>query len=163
MKVGDINALFFEGLASVEDGFVLYKGSDDVRTERARGDQGARGSKDDAEDSVIVGFRAAAGEENLLGPSANERGNLLARSLDGSAGVLAKRVDGGGVAEFDREIGKHGVEDFGLDRGGCVVIEVDAVHRFVLTMILDVRAGRSTRGGRKRRQARSSLHGNGSE
>jgi len=140
-KIGDIDALFFEGLASVEDGFVLYKGSDDVRPERARGDRGGRGSQDDAKDGVIVGFGAATGEENLLGSSANELGNLLARGLDGSTGVLAEGVDGGGVAEFGREVGKHGIEDFGFDRGGCVVIEVDAVHRFVLTIILDVRAG----------------------
>src|SRR5215831_10584231 len=137
MKIGDIHALFFEGLARVEDGFVLYKGSDDVRPERARGDKGSRGSKDDAEDGVIVGFGAAAGEENLLGSSANELGNLLARGLDGSTGVLAEGVDGRGVAEFGREVGKHGFEDFRLDGGGGVVIEVDAVHRLVLTILLD--------------------------
>lgn len=90
---------------------------------------------------MIVGFGAATGEENLLGSCANERGNLLARGLDGSTGILAERVDGGGVAEVGTEVGKHGVQDFGRNGGGGVVIEVDAVHRFELTMILDVSAG----------------------
>ena len=62
---------------------------------------------------------------------------MLAGGLDGSPGPLAEGVDGGGVAKFGREIGKHGVEHLRLDRGGGVVIEIDALHGFVLTMILD--------------------------
>jgi hypothetical protein len=41
---------------------------------------------------------------------------------------LTKGVDGGSVAEFATEKGKHGVEDGGVDGGGGVVIQVDAIH-----------------------------------
>jgi len=80
------------------------------------------------EDGVVVGFGAAAGEDDFLGPSVEERGDLFAGGFDGGAGALAKGVDGGGVAKFGREIREHGVEHGGVDGGGGVVIEVDAVH-----------------------------------
>src|SRR5271163_1981203 len=82
----------------------------------------------DSEDGMVVGFGAAAGEDDFLGAGADEGGDLFAGGFDGGAGTLAGGVDGGGVGEFAREIGEHGVEDGGLDGGGGVVIEVDAVH-----------------------------------
>jgi hypothetical protein len=83
---------------------------------------------DDAEDGVVVGFGAAAGEDNFLGTSADERGDLFAGRFDGGAGALAGSVDGGGVGEVAGEIGKHGVEDLRVDGRRGVVIEIDAVH-----------------------------------
>ena len=80
------------------------------------------------EDGVIIRFGAAAGEDNFLWASVEERGNLFAGGLDGGACALAEGVDGGGVAEVGGEIGEHGVEDGGVDGGGGVVVEVDAVH-----------------------------------
>src|SRR5207245_133609 len=72
----------------------------------------------------------------LLHPHLRPEGS---RSFDGRASPLAEGVDGGGVAKFAGKIGEHGVEHLGLDGRGGVVIEVDAVHRFLLMMILDVR------------------------
>src|SRR5260370_31219425 len=103
---------------------MLHERGDDVWTGVRRRDGGA----DDAEDGVVVGLGAAAGEENLLGPGAEEGRDLFAGGLDGGAGLLTEGVDGGGVAEFAGKIGKHGVEHFWLDGGGGVVIEVDAVQ-----------------------------------
>ena len=88
----------------------------------------ARSVANDAENSVIIGFSAAAGEDDFLGTSAEERGDLFASSFDGGACALAWSVDGSGVAEIGGEIGQHRVEDGGFDRGGGVVIEVDARH-----------------------------------
>jgi len=51
-------------------------------------------------------------------------------------------VDGGGIAEFGREVGQHGVEHLRLNGGGGVVIEIDALHGSVLTMILDPETAR---------------------
>ena len=82
----------------------------------------------DTEDGVVVGFGAATGEDDFLRAGADQGGDLFAGGFDGGAGLLAKGVDGGGVAVLAGEIGKHGVEDFGIDGGGGVVIEVDAVH-----------------------------------
>src|SRR5262245_389932 len=86
---------------------------------------------------MIVRFGASAGEENFLGARADKRGDLFACGFDRSASLLAKRVNRGGVAEFAGEIGKHRVEHFGLDGSGGVVIEIDAVHGSLLTMILE--------------------------
>ena len=40
----------------------------------------------DAEDGVIVGFGAAAGEDDFLGTGADERGDLFASGFDGGSG-----------------------------------------------------------------------------
>jgi len=77
---------------------------------------------------VVIGFGAAAGEDDLLWAGAYESGDLFAGGFDGGAGTLPKSVNGRGVAEVGGEIGEHGVEDGGVDGGGGVVIEVDAVH-----------------------------------
>ena len=90
---------------------------------------------DDAEDGVVVGFSAAAGEDDFLGSGADEGGDLFAGGFDGGAGALAGGVDGGGVGEIGGEIGKHGVEDLRVDGRRGVVIEVDAVHGAVLSIL----------------------------
>ena len=78
---------------------------------------------------MVVGFGAAAGEDNFLGARTNQRGDLFAGGLDRGAGALARCVDRGGVGKFGGEVGKHGVEHLRLDRRGGVEIEVDAVHK----------------------------------
>ena len=77
---------------------------------------------------MVVGLSAAAGKEDLLRTRAEERSNVLAGGFDSGAGLLAKSMDRGSVAEFHREIRKHGVEHSRLDGRRGVVIEVDAVH-----------------------------------
>jgi len=120
-EIGDGDAVFFERLAGVENGFVFDIGGDDVLG-------GTRSGADDSENGVIVGFCAAAGEDDFLRACAEKRGDLIASSFDGGAGALANSVDGGGVAEVGGKIGKHRVEDGGFDGGGGVEIEVDAIH-----------------------------------
>ena len=119
-NVRDGDALFFESLAGVKHGFVFDSRGNDVL-------RGSRGG-DDAEDRVVVGLGAAAGKDNFLRAGVEERGHLIARGFDRGPGALAEGVDRGGVAKIGGEIGKHGLEDGGLDRGGGVVIEIDAVH-----------------------------------
>jgi hypothetical protein len=80
------------------------------------------------ENSVVVGFGAATGEDDLLRPGVEERGNLVTGGFDGSPGALTEGVDGRGVAELAGKIGKHGLQDRRVDGGGGVVIEVDVVH-----------------------------------
>ena len=148
VKISYVYALLFESLAGVEDGFMFHKRSDDVRP-RLRT---VSGGGSDAENRVIVGFGAAAGEENLLGARADERGHLFAGGLDGSASLLAESVDRRSVAEFAGEVGEHRVEHFRLDGGGGVVIEIDAVHGMLLMMILDM--GHAAEVERRSRTAR---------
>jgi len=86
----------------------------------------------DSEDGMVVGFGAAAGEDDFRGTRADEGGDLFAGGFDGGACALAGRVDRGGVGEIGGEIGEHGVEDLGIDGRRGVVIEVDAVHGAIL-------------------------------
>ncbi len=114
--------MFFEGLASVEDGFVFDgSGNHMLFTAASR--------LNDSENGVVVRLCAAAGENDFLGAGADEGGNLLTGGLHGGAGALAGSVDGGSVGKFAGEIGKHGVEHSGLDGRGGVEIEIDAVHK----------------------------------
>src|SRR5271154_1795357 len=91
---------------------------------------------DHPENRVIVGFCAAAGEDDFLGLCADQCGDLFAGGFDGGACALAWGMDGGGVSKVGGEVGKHGVEDFGVDGGGGVVIDIDAVHG-AASMILE--------------------------
>src|SRR6266576_3856521 len=76
---------------------------------------GGTESDNHAKDGGVVGFRATAGEDDLLRAGAHQGSDLLAGRLNRAAGTLAWRVDGGGVAKFAGEIGQHGVEHVGLD------------------------------------------------
>ncbi len=87
-------------------------------------------------DGVVVGFGAAAGEDDLLGAGADQGSDLLTRCFHGGAGFLAWGVDGSGVGEFRGEIGQHGVEHFRLDGSGGVEVEVDAVHKATPRILL---------------------------
>ncbi len=77
---------------------------------------------------MVVGFGAAAGEDDFLRAGTDEGGDLFARHFYACASLLAEGVDGGGVSEFPGEIREHGVKHFRLDGGGGVEIEIDAVH-----------------------------------
>lgn len=87
------------------------------------------GGVEHPKDGVVVGLRAATGEDNFLRTGVDEGGDLFASVFYGGAGFLADGVDGGGVAEVSSEEGEHGIEDGGVRGSGGVVVEVDAsVH-----------------------------------
>src|SRR5690348_3847855 len=94
-------------------------------------DECIHGSKN----GVIVGFSAAAGKDDFLRLGADQSSDLFAGGFDCCASALAGGVDGRGVGELGGEIGKHGVENLGVDGGRGVVIEIDAVHRAVLRIL----------------------------
>src|ERR1035437_3949790 len=81
-----------------------------------------------ARNGEIVGLRTAAGENNLRSAAAEQRGHPLACVLYRCPGLLPVMVDGGGVSELIPEIGPHRLEHFGQDRGGGVIVEVNAMH-----------------------------------
>ncbi len=137
-QIGDARAFFFESLASVEDGFVLDGGGDDVRRRIGMARRGDRQEclSHNPKDGVIVGFGAAAGEDDFLRAGTDEGGDLFARRFHRRASLLAEGVDGGGVPEFPGEIRQHGVKHFRLDGGGGVEIEIDAVHKATHRILL---------------------------
>jgi len=120
--------LLFESLASVEDSFMFYGGGDDVVAGFPRA-HSQEWLCHNPKDGVIVGFGAAAGEDDFLGTRADERGDLFTGRFDSGASALARSVDGGSIGEFAGEIGQHNVEHFRLDGCGGVEIEIDAIHK----------------------------------
>ena len=139
-QVCEGHTVLFRRLARIQNGFVFNGGGDCMWSGMGGGrthsqDWLCHKRAEDAEDGVIVGFGAAAGEDDFLRLSADECSHLFAGGFDGGAGALAGRVDRGGVGEVGGEIGEHGVEDLGVDGRRGVVIEVDVVHGLCLSIL----------------------------
>ncbi len=77
---------------------------------------------------VIAGFAAAAGEDNFVGPGAEEVGDLLPRELHGVVSGLTQAMRAGRVAVVVAQVGQHGIEHGRIDGRGSVVVEVDRLH-----------------------------------
>ncbi len=115
---GDPEALLLEDGARLEDGRVLDGRGDDVaplRPEEAR----------DAVEDGVVPLRPPAREDDLLGPRAEERGDLAPRGFDGGARLRAAGVAARGVPEVRREVREHRLGDFRVRGRRGVVVEVD--------------------------------------
>ncbi len=84
-----------------KNGFVLNRGSDDVRW---RGRVGLCGV-DYTENGVIIRLRAAAGKDNFLRSSADECSDLFPRGLHGGTRALAVCVNRRRVTKIAREKG----------------------------------------------------------
>ena len=118
-EVGDAVALLLKLLAGVERGLVLGDLGDDVVAALLV-------HLGDALDGEVGGFGGSGGEDDLLGGSTDELGDLLAGLLDALLGFPAEGVvAAGGVAEDAGEVGHHGLKHARVERGGGVVVHVD--------------------------------------
>lgn len=77
-----------------------------------------------AGEGEVVGFGAAASEDELFGGAAETVGELAAGGFEELLGALTVLVDAGGVAVGFRQHGEEGGEDVGGDGGGRVMVEV---------------------------------------
>ena len=84
---------------------------------------------DQAENTEIVGFGAARGENDIAGLRSEKRGHLSARVFHGAAAALAVGMNRAGVAEFSGQIRQHGREDRRIYGRGRVVVKVDVRHK----------------------------------
>ncbi len=116
-QIGYRAAHLFEALAGVQHGVVFHCRGDDVV---ARLHQ--------AEQSQVVAFGAAAGEDDLRRTAVQQLGDLLTRLLDGRARLLSLLMNGGRVAKLLEEVGAHRLKHLGRERRSGVVIEIDAMH-----------------------------------
>src|SRR5712671_4588637 len=80
----------------------------------------------------VVGFRAAGGEDNLVGAHADQTGDLAPRTVGSRARLLTEEMDTRGVAKLFRQIRQHRLDDPAIDWRGGTVIEIDFAHRSVL-------------------------------
>ena len=100
---------------------VLDGADDDVL---ARGGSGAS----HAEHGEVVGFGAAAGEDDLRRRRVDERGHLAARGFQPLLRRLSEMVDAGRVTIHLSEAGHGRLENLRIDGRGGVVIEVEMLH-----------------------------------
>ena len=106
-----------EGFEAIGDGVVFCGAGDEViffGVETAGG-----------EDGGVVGFGAAAGEDDFVGVAVEEGGGLFAGEVDCFADGFGGGVGAGGVGEVILEEREHGLEDGGVELRGGVVVEVD--------------------------------------
>ncbi len=73
----------------------------------------------------VVGFAAAAGENDSPGRSSQQIGQLAAGLFQSGFGFPALPVNGGRVARALLQTPGHGFGDFGMRRRGGVVVQVN--------------------------------------
>jgi len=74
-------------------------------------------------ESGVVGLGAAACEDDFFRRfRVNEVGDLFTSAVNGLAGFFAIAVAGGGVVVVVTKPRQHGIQDFGVDGGGGVVV-----------------------------------------
>src|SRR5207302_970515 len=83
----------------------------------------------------------AAGENYFRCAAAEQVGYRFARVLDRSPSLLSVMMDGRGISEAFPEKGAHGFEHLGQNRGGGVVVEVNAMHTEPTSILRDSCAG----------------------
>jgi hypothetical protein len=82
----------------------------------------------DTPDCHVVGFGSATQKDNFGGFRVDQARDLLAGLIDKRFRVLAKPVDGRGIAEVFIECGKHQGGDFG-PHGGCgIAVQINTFH-----------------------------------
>ena len=86
------------------------------------------GGAHDAEDCHVVRFGAAAGENNLARVRANQRRHLPARGFQTLFRGLPEMMDARGVTIHLTQTRHRCLHDFGSDRGGGVVVEIEMLH-----------------------------------
>ncbi len=132
-----------EGFEAIGDGVVFCGAGDEViffGVETACG-----------EDGGVVGFGAAAGEDDFVGVAVEEGGGLFAGEVDGFADGFGGGVGAGGIGKVIFEEWEHGLEDGGVELGGGVVVEVDhAGWGLMVWGRLGCKAGEGWRDGRLR-------------
>lgn len=93
-----------------------------------------------AEESKVVAFRAAGGEDDFGRAAVKQMGDRFAGMIDGRAGLLALLMDGAGVAEALDPEGAHRLDDLGQEGCGGVGVHVDTAHTLILRRPGDIRS-----------------------
>ena len=126
-EIGDGGTAAMEGLSGVEDRVVL-----DLAGEEMSGLALVEEGLEDAGERKVVALGAAGVEDDLFGRAVEQPGGGGARVLYGGAGALAGVVRGAGIAEGLTPERTHRFNDFREERGGGVVVQIDAVHPMIL-------------------------------
>ena len=97
----------------------------------------------ETENCQIVGFGAAAGEDDLGSAASQQSGDRLSCAFHRRPRLLSMMMDGRRVAEVLPEVALHGLKDRGQHRGGGVIVEIDAAHGYChFTLYMGAGTGR---------------------
>ena len=113
---------------------MLDAGGDEAALER-RGEAGLRlgalqgRAAQGATEREVVALGAAGGEDDLVRPGAQARGDRLARFLKRAARLLAGQVEARGIGEDLRVKRRHRLDDLGAHGRGGGMVEIDRPHR----------------------------------
>ena len=119
IQQGDLKALFFQLVQSVEYSVVLKSSGNDVLL-TFPGTQPGGG-----DDGLIVGLAAAGGEGDLPGLAAETGGNPGTGGFQSLFGLLTYGMEAGGIAVNFIKIRNHGVNGRGAHLGGGSIICVN--------------------------------------
>ena len=78
-----------------------------------------------APNGEVVRFGSPRGEHDFFRCCTDEGCDLFPGIFDCLVGVMAKWMVARRVAVLLREVGQHGIENFGCNRGGGVVVQID--------------------------------------
>ncbi len=78
-----------------------------------------------AEDSQVIGFGSAAGEDDFRCIATEQAGDLLARDLYRGPRLPAVPVPRGCVSALPRQPRHNGFENLRQQRSGCICVEID--------------------------------------
>ena len=95
------------------------------------------------EDGEVVSFSAAAGKYDFRSAATQKIRNRFARAFDGGPRLLPMMMDRRRVPEMLAEVRPHGLQNFGEDGRGRVVVEIDSAHQSIFYARLAAR-GTST-------------------
>jgi len=112
-----LNANTGHAIGGLEDGGVFDGGSYEVVA-----------GMEQAEDGGVVAFGAAGIEDYLGVVTVEEARHGLAGAVNGSAGPLARLVDGGGIAKVLDPIRAHGLHHLGQQGCGGIRVHIDSGH-----------------------------------
>ena len=116
-------------LEGMEHRMMLGRGGDQVPALR-----GATPRQPDHRE--VVGFGAAPGEDDLVRLCVEQPREAVAGVVDRRPGLATSGVDARGITKVPLQKRAHRGEDFGRERGGGVVVEVDQEVRRRLILIL---------------------------
>src|SRR5262249_4527746 len=120
----------------------LFQRADDAGMFDATGDDSTRWVAGKTEQGEVVGFRRAGGEDNLIGASADQRSDLLARVFEGAPRVATGGVRAGRVPSRVSQPRPHRLQRQRTQRRRGVVIEVNSASRdshFIIIILLTAR------------------------
>src|SRR3989344_7938134 len=118
-EISHIPALAGKRFERAQSGMMLERGRDEML---------ARKHARRTENRDVIGLGAARGENNVIGPAADDAGDGLSGAIHRVFGKAPLAVERRGIAVDSIAVGFHGFAHPRVERGGCGMVKVDFFH-----------------------------------